>query len=154
MRRTSSLAARLASVISRSSSRRPSAATVGAFASRSKPLDQVAQVLLDRIDVVFEARERPLDLLDRSVLRHHPLDDVHAPDDVRRVEPARASVLALAADAHRAWKQPQLHVLAQRRFREANPARLEHVDDLARRHSVGRRALDLLELAIRQQPAQ
>ena len=116
--------------------------------------DQLAQVLLNRFDVVLEAGERSLDLLDRPVLRHHPLDHVHAPDDVRRVEPARAAVLALAADAHRARQQPQLHVLAQRRLREANPARLEDVDDLARRQSVGPRALDLVELAILQQPAQ
>ena len=154
MRRTSSPAARFASVISRSSSRRPSAATPGAFASRSKPPMQLAQVLLDRLDVVFEAGERSLDLLDRSVLGHHPLDHVHAPDDVRRVKPARAAVLALAADADGAGQQAELHVLAQRRLREADPARLEDVDDLARRHSVGPRALDLVELAILEQPAQ
>src|SRR4029079_4707111 len=62
--------------------------------------DQLAQVLLDRFNVVFEAGERSLDLLDRSVLGHHPLDDVHAPDDVRREEPALAEALALAAPRH------------------------------------------------------
>src|SRR6185503_8763823 len=107
-----------------------------------------------RLDIVLEARERTLNLLDRSVLGHHPLDVVHAPDDVRRVDATGASVLALAANAHGARKQPELHILAQRRFREADPARLEDVDDLARRHSVGPRTFDLFELAIPQQPAQ
>src|ERR1044072_6619812 len=56
--------------------------------------DQIAEVLLARLDVVFEARERSLNLLDRPVLGHHPLHHVHAPDDVRRIEAARAAVLA------------------------------------------------------------
>src|SRR4029079_1460025 len=105
---------------------------------------RLPQVLLDRLDVVFEARERPLDLFDRAVLRHHALDDVHAADDVRRVKPARAAMLALATDAYGARQQSELHVLAQRRLREADPARLEDVDDLTRRHSVGPRALTSL----------
>src|SRR4030095_1902865 len=78
------------------------------------PGQQVAQLVLDGVDVLLEARERPLDLLDRAVLRHHPLDCVDAPDDERRVEPARPAVLALAADAHRAGQEAELHVLAQR----------------------------------------
>src|SRR5215471_15387847 len=98
--------------------------------------EQLAHLRLDRLDVVLEARERPLDLLDRAVLGHHPLHLVHAADDVRRVETARAAVLALAADAHRTGEEAQLHVLAQRRLGEADPAGLEHVDDLPGRHSV------------------
>ena len=154
MRRTSSPAARLASVISRSSSRRPSAVDAGRLGLALEAGDEIAQVVLDRLDVVLEAGERALDLLDRAVLGHHPLDDVHAADDVRRVEPARAAVLALAAHAHRAGQQAELHVLAQRRLGEADPARLEDVDDLARGQSVGPGALDLLELALVEQPAQ
>ena len=154
IRRTSSPAARLASVISRSSSRRPSGSTAGAFASRSKPGDEIAQVVLHRLDLVLEARERALDLLDGPVGGHHPLDDVHPPDDVRRVEPARSAVLPLAPHAHRAGQQAELHVLAQRRLGEADPARLEDVDDLARGEAVRPGALDLLDLPLVEQSAQ
>ena len=93
--------------------------------------DQIAQVLLDRVDLVLEARERALDLLDGPIRGHHPLHHVHAADDVRRVEPARTAVLPLAPHADRARQESQLHVLAQRRLGEADPARLEDVDDLA-----------------------
>src|SRR5581483_7570020 len=93
--------------------------------------DQIAQVLLDGVDLFLEARERPLDLLDGAVLGHHPLDRVDAADDVRRVDAARTAVLPLAPDPDRSGQKAKLHVLAQRRLGEADPARLEDVDDLA-----------------------
>src|SRR5947207_3420932 len=121
-----------------------------AFRLALEAAQQLAHLRLDRLDLVLEARERPLDLLDRAILGHHPLDLVNAADDVRRVEAARAAVLPVARDANRAGQQAELHVLAQRRLREADPARLEHVDDLPRRHSVRPRPLDLVDLAVRQ----
>src|SRR5205823_3550357 len=98
--------------------------------------EEVADILLHGVDVVLEAGERPLDLLDRAVLRHHPLDRVHAPDNVRGVDAAGAAVLALTADADRSGQEAELHVLAQRRLGEADPARLEDVDDLSRGEAV------------------
>src|SRR6185312_1591905 len=114
--------------------------------------DQIAQVVLDRLDLVLEARERTLDLFDGPVRRHHPLHHVHAANDVGRIEPAGSAVLPLASHPHRAREQPQLHVLAERRLREANSTRLEDVDDLARGEAVRPGPLDLLDLSLVEEP--
>ena len=136
----------------RAALRRP-ASNSGALSSRSKPPNNSFSPRSTASISSLKREERALDLFDRVALGHHLLDGVDPPHHRRRVEPHRSLVLALAPDAAAARQEAELHVLAEGRLRQLDPAGAEDLDHLGRRHAVRVRALDGVELADGQEPA-
>src|SRR5262249_10330302 len=91
---------------------------------------------------------RALDLFDGVALAHHPLDLVDATNGGGRVEPHRALVLALAADATAARQEALLHIFAEGRLRELEAAGAEDLDDLRHRQALGVLTLECGQVAL------
>src|SRR5262249_39790526 len=70
--------------------------------------EQRGEMLADALDEVVVREELSLDLLDRVALGHERADRVDPADRLGRVEPERALVLALAADAAAARQESLL----------------------------------------------
>src|ERR1039458_1326053 len=114
----------------------------GALGLALEPGNQFAHALFDLLDLLLEASEGVLDVLDGQVLGHHRAHLIHAADDLGGIHPARAAVLALAPDAHRTRQKTELHVLAQGGLGEAKtPRGAEILDQKPRRPAPRNRAL-------------
>src|SRR5262249_35075550 len=119
-----------------------------AFGAALDPLEHQVELADERVDLAAHEQELALDVLDRVALRHQAPDQLDLPDDRRGVEPLRAAVLALAADAHAAREQAELDVLAERRLAQRLALAPEQLDHLLGREPLGVRGLERRELVL------